>query len=1105
MVVNRQHIFWVCFVVLSGLSAGLSYKYFDKVAPIVQLSITADRQQIIDNAHVIASDLEWNLTDYQTCVQFASDFDLQSFVELEGGGKQAFINMLQSGAYYPYQWQVRFFKEQEVVEMFVYFSPEGEKIGFHQKVSEQSQGKALSKQEALSLVEKNIESWCPCFKSYTLIEYNSEKRDTGRVDHSFVYERTDLTIAKGLYRFVAVVSGDVITKCKPTIKIPDDFIRRYQEMRSANELLALFGSFIFRLFYLFILALFGMIYLYRRNYLLVKSAALISFFVAILQLFSSFNDYRLWWVSYNTVQSSSTFIMMNCFKNSIEFFALVCIIFLGLVVAEAAGRAMYKDQLQFFKSLSWPVLSSSELFKQVLIGYLSTSFMFGYEIVYTYVTEHYLSWWSPASSTADPNVLASYLPWFGPISISIRAGFLEEVLFRALPLAMIILVTQKSKYKKIWFACMFIVQALVFGACHANYPNQPFFARLVELIIPSFGFGILYYTFGLIPGALCHFVYDAILFALPVFSSGLLFSKCMVIFLIGLPFWIVLSVLIYNRKLHTLPANFYNKAFLGVDYIPAQIKSRKIGQDIPLKNIYAGFILGIIGCCLWMVSYHYFDASWLCITKSQAIECAMDAVKKEYNVDVTDWDVVTIVQDNASSTKNRFVWQVYGKDTYQTIQGPYIQDASWLVRFIKFNRPVEERSEEFKVVVSHGKDDVHPKVVGFKHYVPEHYVEADIAQEQALKIAYKYIKDQLDLAEHQISFISVLSNKLEYRRDWTIVVQDLEFFDFAKDGQARIELAISGDVVTKFKQFIFVPEDWIRTDKAFLINLGVYKILLYFIMFLFILIGCLLGMNNLMVSFYGTTIIRNKALFFFVLVTMMNVNNFCMYVGMFNTAEPFYHQCANILIQLILGSIWQIFFCSLFLTIAAVGCVKSKKINYIQSLLLAISLGLFIAGVVSYLQKYNILLQQQSGNFASAGAWFSGISFCGSMIMKYSLLMSLFVAIFLLIERLNKVSIQVLAIILFCCALQSVGSSQSVLYMILNSLVLSSLVYLIYWLILKYDMTLLPLILATVFIVNGCLPEIIYSSYVGSQLHALGAIGILVAVSFFFYEQSRME
>ena len=71
--------------------------------------------------------------------------------------------------------------------------------------------------------------------------------------------------------------------------------------------------------------------------------------------------------------------------------------FAGLVIAEAAGRAVYKYHTQFFKMFDWQALSSAELFKQVAIGYLWTPFEFGYVILFLYITETY-SWRACCSS-----------------------------------------------------------------------------------------------------------------------------------------------------------------------------------------------------------------------------------------------------------------------------------------------------------------------------------------------------------------------------------------------------------------------------------------------------------------------------------------------------------------------------------------------------------------------------------------------------------------------------------------------------------------------------------------------------------------------------------
>ena len=519
-------------------------------------------------------------------------------------------------------------------------------------------------------------------------------------------------------------------------------------------------------------------------------------------------------------------------------------------------------------------------------------------------------------------------------------------------------------------------------------------------------------------------------------------------------------------------------------------------------------MLAFIGCVLWVISDHFrSDIGPLHVTKDQAISCAAQVIQKEFGVDVTaNWDVVAIVQDDTASTPSRFIWQVYGKDVYQGMQASYIQGVSWLIRFMQFERPVEERGEEFKVMVSNccrigavTPKDMSPKILAIEHKLPEHYQGADLTEEQALKKAYAYIEHEFDLQDNEISLISVASDKLEHRRDWTIVVQDCAYFNFDQEGQARIQIVISGDVVTRYSQFIFVPEDWSRIDKALVINIRIYLIILYLFMILFILLGCIFGARKLTVSQYGTKIIRHKLLFVGVLVAIITINNFCIYIGSFNTAEPFYDQCTRILLQLVFSNVLQVFFCSTFLTIAAVGFIKSHKPKYAQAIGLSIAAGLFLVGVFAYVHQYDIL----------SSSWFPVVSSIGSMLTKYCLALSMLASIFLIIQALfaqwkYKMLMEFVSFMLFCCALQAFGTSQSVEFMIANGLLMGAAMAIVYWLILQFDMTLLPLIIAVMMIFNA-LPEILHPSYAGSQLNTLCAIFVMIAVALFFYERSHIE
>lgn len=1110
MVLLKRFDFWFIFTFLSCAAAFFSYTYIDKVYSLVNLSITANRHQVLADAQKLAQELSWDITDYQDVTSFESQDDLQCFVELEAGGKDAFVEMFESGTYYPYHWHVRFFKEKQVIEMHAWFSPQGQRIGYAQKLSEQSAGAALDKEQAQSLIQEQITAWCTDFDRYKLIEYDRQVRTTGRVDHTCTYERTDKTIGAGFYRFKAVVCGDVVTKLEPFVKIPDNFLRRYKQMRSANNLLGSVGSFFFRSLYLLFFCLLGFILFYRRNYLLYKNSAIAAGIVAGGMFLRGLNEFPLWATSYNTVQSSSTFIIMKLIEQFITFFSLFAMIFLTLVVAEAAGRWMYGKHIQFFKNFSLSAFSCVQVAEQVIFGYLMVPFMFAYVVVFGYVTKTYGGWWSPAGSLFDPNVVACYFPWLSAVTISLQAGFFEEVVCRAIPLAMTAFLTKDSKYKNIWFFAIFIVQALIFGACHANYPNQPFYARLIELIIPSFGFGWMYLTFGLLPGVITHFVYDVIWFAMPIFSSNLVLSQCMVILLAGLPLWTVLFLYVYNRKFTRLSVTDFNEACPKFQVKNFTSLPRPIGQEIPALHIKIIIVCGLLGLLTWVGTYKFHsDVRPLGITKAQAIARAEQEVQHQFH-DLIDssWTAVATTQDDCSDMASRFIWQVYGKEIYDLAMDSYLYGITWKVRFIQFSRSVEDRCEEYIVKMTTDYQG-HAHVVYTEHIVPEHFAGADLTQEQALQIAYDFIEKKYLLMPQDLSVVLINNDKFDNRRDWTIIMQDTNIFDFALEGQARITIKLCGDEICAYSRFIFVPEKWVRKEQASIMNLNSIKIGCYMLLFFFIAFGLLLGMQTIFTSRFGVHIMRHKALFIAMVGVIHACNSLPELIGYFNTAEPLYHQLTGVWLGLISKMSYQVLSCSLLLALGAVGCIKGKRKHYIHSLIIGVSAGLFMIGVNSLIIYIMPQMQPLCGGCQSISHYFSVLAFVGHYFKIFYIFLSAMIAIFFVMKALrhvwaDRIWMHIIPVILFCISLQAIFYVDSVFAMIVSGVSMGLTLSIIFYLILQYDMTLLPIVCG-MDVISMIVPSILYPAYVGARIDGLIALVFIAMVAVYFYERAHQE
>ena len=103
-----------------------------------------------------------------------------------------------------------------------------------------------------------------------------------------------------------------------------------------------------------------------------------------------------------------------------------------------------------------------------------------------YATNRWLGWWQPSESLTDPNILGTAVPALAPIALSLQAGFMEECVFRAMPLALAALIGAHFGHRRARDrASRSSLQAVIFGGAHANYPGFPAYSRLVELLVPS--------------------------------------------------------------------------------------------------------------------------------------------------------------------------------------------------------------------------------------------------------------------------------------------------------------------------------------------------------------------------------------------------------------------------------------------------------------------------------------------------------------------------------------------------------------------------------------------------------------------------------------------
>src|SRR5215471_20894161 len=269
-------------------------------------------------------------------------------------------------------------------------------------------------------------------------------------------------------------------------------------------------------------------------------------------------------MGYDTAVSASGFAIRQVLTAIGIFAAFAVLLTISFMAAETLSRRAFPHHIQFWKVWSRPTASSHPAFGQTLSGYILVAPFFAYEIVLYFFAQGKLGWWTPSDTLVNPDMFANFLPSLSAIAQAAQAGFWEECLFRAAPLATAALIGDKFGKRRAFIAGGMIIQAVVFASGHAGYANQPAYARVVELIIPSFVFGGIFLAFGLLPGIVLHFAYDSTWMALPLFvASGARahLEQAVVVLVVLVPLWMVLMNRVRAAKWTEVPDSAFNGAW----------------------------------------------------------------------------------------------------------------------------------------------------------------------------------------------------------------------------------------------------------------------------------------------------------------------------------------------------------------------------------------------------------------------------------------------------------------------------------------------------------------------------------------------------------------
>ncbi len=965
----RKPAFWIFLILASVGGVYFSFTFFPQAFPVVTLDLRMSRETALEKAAELASRLQLPPEGYRQAASFSGSQKVQNFVELEGGGTDAFRKMMAEGLFHPYQWTVRHFKPGETKEAEIFFTPGGDAYGFRVKLPEKEAGAALSPEQARAIAEQSAaRDWRVDLSRYKLEETSQEVRPGGRIDHTFVYERPDVRIGEGRYRLLLETGGDRLTRLIPSVKVPEAFSRRYEEMRSANTFIGGFGTIALGLFYLLGGCGVGLFFLLRRRGMQWRPAILWGGLIAFLQLLAQINEWPLLWMNYDTAVALPRFVSQQLVFMLLAFLGYAALFILSFAMAEGLTRLAFPDRLQTWRLWTGGVSGSKAVLGQTVAGYLLVGVFFAYEVLLYLTASRSFGWWSPSDTLVQPDILAHYLPWLNPIAISAQAGFWEECLFRAVPLAGAALLGNRFGRRTWWLSGAMVLQAVIFGAGHAGYANQPAYARLVELILPSLMFGGLYLLFGLLPGIVLHYAFDVVWFALPLFVStapGILWNRALVILLVLIPLWVVVSGRVRARKWSEIPEEAWNRSWKPSEepeVFPAP-EAAVPARSAAMGRSAAAWLaaLGALGLVVWfLTAFHRTDAPGLTLSRSDALQKAGQALADRGIRLPETWTALASIATRPSEA-DRFVWQTADRSLYPQLMGQYLAPPHWQVRFVRFTGDVAERAEEYQLAISEDKG-----VYRFRHLLPEDRPGKNLGEPEARELARQELKAAFGLDPAALKEVSSVPSKLKDRTDWVFTFSDPRPPVLPK-GEKRLAVKICGDQPGDAYRFVHVPEEWQREQQdretvprilQMVCTLGVVALVIY-------------GVAAAIFSWSRKRFVPSTFLLLFLLLALLTLasllNSIPATAAQFSTAQPFKVQMFLLLAGGALGLLVVSLCMGLTAGLVHLMCRSEAPAAAGPAWRAGLSLGGIAVGVTALADRLAPSLRPQWGDFTHLG------------------------------------------------------------------------------------------------------------------------------------------
>jgi len=805
---KRSLMLWV----LAGIVGVLfAYKYYLQAFPEASVNFQISREEALQRAKDFVGGLGENVSGYRTSIVFDVDDNAKTYLERELGLKQA--NQLMSSELNVWYWNVRFFRPEQQEEFRVHVNTAGQVVGYDHEIEENRAGASLDLAAAQTIAQNfftaklghNASGW------NLLPEQASSKKLPKRTDWSFTWEKTGFRAKDAPYRLEVSVQGDRVGGSAEFLKVPEAWERDFKKLRSVNDVLAL----IFTVPYLVGIALavrLG-IQLTQRGQTAWRGAILLGLVVTALVFAQGLNDWPLWGAGYDTTQSYGSFLALKLALALLLAVAEALTITLVLPAAEPLYRASQPSRMRLSAALTVRGWRSKEFFSAAVVGISLAAVHVGYVVAF-YVFAGRFGAWAPQELNYQESVNTLF-PWISGAAIGLLASTNEEFTFRLFAIPYLQRLTGSR-----WIAV--IVPAFLWSFLHSNYPQEPPYARGIEIGLMGIVAGLVMLRWGILATLIWHYTVDAVLVGLLLIRSNSLYFKTSGI-VVGLAAVapLAISAISYLRRGHfEADEDLLNRVKpVEEESLEAAARGTEAGA---VARQYRALTPGLMAVCvlcllagalvLWRVKTPAIGDYLKMTLDPKSATAEAGTVLRQHGLNPGAYYHAAVFIDNTDPTVNEYLRQRVGVAALNEIYAKRVPGALWRVRYFQDSQP-----EEYAVVLR-PDGTLH----SLRHQLAEAVPGASLSKEDAEARAEKFLREEKHVDLSKWSLVDSDSEKRPHRLDYTLTWQESAPLENGSTGSAkdanelahaRIEIQVLGDEVTNYRTYIKIPEEWRRDSE----------------------------------------------------------------------------------------------------------------------------------------------------------------------------------------------------------------------------------------------------------------------------------------------------